>query len=83
MDGDSRDTSPPDAPSSAPPPPSEEQCLLKAAVVGAPNVGKSTLVNQLLGTKLFAVSPKVHTTVRKAIGVFTEGNAQVVMMIIL
>ena len=68
----SRDAIPPDAP---PPPPCEEQRLLKAAVIGAPNVGKSTLVNQLLGAKLFAVSPKVHTTVRKAIGVFTDGNA--------
>lgn len=60
------------------PPPEEEQRLLKAAVIGTPNVGKSTLVNQLLGAKLFAVSPKVHTTVRKAMGVFTEGSAQVV-----
>ena len=71
--GESPDTTFPDAP-----PPEEEQRLLKAAVIGTPNVGKSTLVNQLLGAKLFAVSPKVHTTVRKAMGVFTEGNAQVV-----
>lgn len=74
--GQSCDTAPPEAP--PPPPPLEEQCLLKAAIIGTPNVGKSTLVNQLLGQKLFAVSPKVHTTIRKAMGILTENSAQVV-----
>ena len=66
--------------SDAPPPPEEAQRILRAAVIGTPNVGKSTLVNQLLGEKLFAVSSKVHTTIRKAMGVFTEGNTQVVIL---
>lgn len=71
--GQSRDTALPEAP-----PPLEEQRLLKAAVIGTPNVGKSTLVNHLLGQRLFAVSPKVHTTIRMAMGVLTESNTQVV-----
>ena len=73
----------PPLPDQTPPPPEEAQRLLKVAVIGTPNVGKSTLVNQLLGTKLFAVSPKVHTTVRNAMGVFTEGNSQVVTLLFL
>lgn len=78
--GQSCDAAPPEAPPPSPPPspPLEEQRLLKAAIIGTPNVGKSTLVNQLLGQKLFAVSPKVHTTIRKAMGVLTKNNAQVV-----
>ena len=78
--GQSCDIAPPETPPPPPPspPPLEEQCLLKAAVIGTPNVGKSTLINQLIGEKLFAVSPKVHTTIRKAMGVLTENNAQVV-----
>ena len=88
------------------------QRVLRAAILGVPNAGKTTLVNQLLGQKvymqfvydelctfgnlivqapqlfgivvgvvflqLFAVSPKRHTTTRKAVGVFTQGNSQVV-----
>ncbi|KAL5484627.1 hypothetical protein EMCRGX_G021156 [Ephydatia muelleri] len=59
---------------------SAEQRTLKAAIIGAPNAGKSTLVNQLIGQKVFAVSPKVHTTSRKAAGVYTHGNAQIVLL---
>lgn len=92
-----------------------DQRVLRAAIIGVPNAGKTTLVNQLLGQKvskpypccglyqiplvvttsnkmggvfvrkrhllpmqLFAVSPKKHTTTRNAVGVFTQGNSQIV-----
>ena len=55
-----------------------EQRLLRVAIIGTPNDGKSTLINQLIGQKVFAVSPKVHTTIRKAAGIITEDNTQVV-----
>lgn len=59
-------------------PTKEVEKTIRVAVIGVPNAGKSTLVNRLLGQKVFAVSPKVHTTSRKALGVFTEGLCQVV-----
>lgn len=59
-------------------PTKEVESTTRVAVIGAPNAGKSTLVNCLLGQKVFAVSPKVHTTSRKALGVFTQGLCQVV-----
>jgi GTP-binding protein Era len=58
----------------------DRQRLLRAAVLGVPNAGKTTLVNQLLGRKLFAVSPKRHTTTRNVVGVLTEGDHQVILM---
>ncbi|XP_017268034.1 GTPase Era, mitochondrial [Kryptolebias marmoratus] len=54
--------------------------LLKVAVVGAPNAGKSTLSNQLLGRKVFAVSKKVHTTRSRALGVLTENDTQIILL---
>ncbi len=50
------------------------------ALIGAPNVGKSTLVNALVGTKVTIVSPKVQTTRALIRGIMIEGKSQVVLM---
>uniref|UniRef100_A0A8C0UCI4 GTPase Era, mitochondrial n=1 Tax=Cyanistes caeruleus TaxID=156563 RepID=A0A8C0UCI4_CYACU len=52
--------------------------VLRIAIIGAPNAGKSTLSNQLLGRKVFPVSKKVHTTRCKARGVITHEDTQLV-----
>ncbi|KAG7483757.1 hypothetical protein MATL_G00041650 [Megalops atlanticus] len=54
--------------------------ILKVAIIGAPNAGKSTLSNQLLGRKVFAVSKKVHTTRTRAQGILTEDNTQIILL---
>lgn len=48
------------------------------AIVGAPNAGKSTLLNALVGAKVSIVSPKVQTTRSRVLGIAVEGNAQLV-----
>ena len=50
------------------------------ALIGAPNAGKSTLLNRLIGAKVSIVSPKVQTTRRRVLGVAMRGNAQAVFV---
>src|ERR1700748_1157626 len=47
-------------------------------IFGAPNAGKSTLLNLLLGERLVIISPKVQTTRHRILGIFTEPNYQIV-----
>lgn len=48
------------------------------AIVGCPNVGKSSILNRLLGQKIAIVSNKPQTTRTKIMGVLTEGDTQLV-----
>lgn len=50
------------------------------AVVGAPNAGKSTLVNALVGQKVAITSPKAQTTRTRVLGVALEGETQLVLV---
>ena len=52
--------------------------LLKALIVGKPNVGKSTLLNSLVGEKVSIVSRKAQTTQRNTTGVITKDNCQLI-----
>ncbi|HEY0411603.1 MAG TPA: GTPase Era [Allosphingosinicella sp.] len=50
------------------------------AIVGAPNAGKSTLVNALVGQKVAIVSPKAQTTRTRIMGIAIEGEAQLLLL---
>lgn len=58
---------------------SSQKCGV-VAVVGAPNAGKSTLVNALVGQKVAIVSPKAQTTRARLMGIAVEGDTQLLLM---
>ena len=50
------------------------------AIVGAPNAGKSTLLNRMAGTKLSIVSPKAQTTRFRVLGILMRHGAQILLV---
>lgn len=59
--------------------PIDQRCGF-VAVVGAPNAGKSTLVNSLVGTKISIVTHKVQTTRTRVRGIAIAGNSQIIFV---
>uniref|UniRef100_A0A1B6CJJ9 GTPase Era, mitochondrial n=1 Tax=Clastoptera arizonana TaxID=38151 RepID=A0A1B6CJJ9_9HEMI len=59
---------------------SNDKRIIKIAIIGLPNVGKSTLINQIVGRRVFAMSKRVHTTQCKARAIHAVGNTQMVFL---
>src|SRR5271156_2314762 len=50
------------------------------ALIGAPNAGKSTLLNRLTGAKISIVTPKAQTTRARVLGILMHGSAQLLLI---
>jgi GTP-binding protein Era len=50
------------------------------AILGAPNAGKSTLLNQLVGSKIAIVTPKAQTTRTRVLGIMIEDQSQIILV---
>jgi GTP-binding protein Era len=50
------------------------------AIIGAPNAGKSTLLNRLTGAKISIVTPKAQTTRARVLGILVRGEAQILLV---
>jgi GTP-binding protein Era len=61
------------------PPLADTRCGF-VALIGAPNAGKSTLINRLVGSKVSIVSRKVQTTRTLVRGIAIEGNSQIIFV---
>jgi len=51
-----------------------------AIIIGPPNAGKSTLLNELLDFKLSIVTPKPQTTRKKITGIYHDKNCQIIFL---